>query len=148
MTSIKKLYKNNLWVTIYTDASGTGGWAAWIRCSLRPYKLAITGTHPHANDSTAMEAFAIKEAVKATLSQWDNVDGLRITTDSQSAIINLKKRRHKNKALRRIQNEFYQLTANKWIKFIWKKGHCQDDSKQTWLNNWCDENSKIIKDKE
>lgn len=144
MTPIKTSYEDSLWVTIYTDASGTGGWAAWIRCSLPPYKLQIMGTHPHPNDSTAMEACAILEAVKATLQQWKNVDGLRITTDSQSAIISLKRKHNKNKALRKIQTEFLLLTSRKWVKFVWKKGHCQDDSIQTWLNNWCDKNSKIV----
>lgn len=140
----KKSFENSLWVTIYTDASGTGGWAAWIRCSLPPYKLPITGTH-NFTDSTIFEAYAIKEAVKATVNQWSNVNGLHIVTDSQSAIMMLKKKYHRNKIKREIRQEFSILTAGRWVKFVWKKGHCKDNSVATWVNNWCDKNSRINK---
>lgn len=139
-----KYKENPLWVTIYTDASGTGGWAAWVRCSLPPYLLTLTGTHPHQNDSTAMEAYGILEATKATIATWSGVDGLRITTDSQAAIRLLQSRHSKtrNKALRAIKAEFNTITQGKWVKLVWKKGHCSDTSKQTWVNNWCDSNAR------
>jgi ribonuclease HI len=135
--------KWSTWITIYTDASGNGGYAYYIRYSKEPLRIKGNGTSKY-RDSNASELNAIVRAVEVALQNWDCIEGFGINSDSQTALELAKKNSplHRRPDLRRLQLELRKLLGHRHIRCKWVKGHQVSNDVRAYLNNWCDSQAR------
>lgn len=131
------------WATLYTDASGTGGWAIWARYSEPPTRITISG-ECEAKDSTYVELYGIVQGVKLVKETWPSVEGIGVKCDSQAALkfASYNTPMSNRKDLRALQLELGKVLGETKIKCTWVKGHQEGTEAKVYINNWCDENAR------
>lgn len=146
------LTKDNMWVTIYTDASWfpetkEGGWGFWAKSDRG--RITKHGKLPKwVKCSNSAEIAAILIGVVEIFETWRNeeIKGVLVCTDSQVAMHYLKYRPNGVEGLKRndwlkIRAILYELLDSQdcLIKIRHVKGHQKTNTRQAWLNNKVDE---------
>lgn len=136
-------------VTITTDASfqpttGTGGFAFWISSSIRQVKR--SGPLKECSSAQQGELMAIANALHTLLTlDFDGVLNLYINTDSQHAIVKIKRSQNSCKPSSVVMGLLDQFVkkypgAKFFIRHV--KGHSGKDSPRKYVHDWCDKASR------
>lgn len=128
---------SNRWATLYTDYSGLGGWAIWARSD---YGRIVRNGSTDIDDSSAGELFAILQGIIIIKSEWREITGISVYTDSQVAVkiakFNAPKPRRDD--LVDLQLQIRQALGECFIKCTWVKGHQKQNTVKAYLNGQCD----------
>lgn len=135
-----------MWVTLYTDASwrsDRGSLAYWIRSDKGRIVEALSCPSEVRCNNTA-EFAAIVVGVQRTLSLWDDVEGIQVNTDSQTAIAYLKFGVD-TQSLRRkdwlgYRTQLYEMLdqRNCKVQFKFVKGHQRPTQVRAYINDRVD----------
>lgn len=135
------------WCTLYTDASGTGGWAVWARHSKPPLRIKASGAYD-SSDAVLLELYAIYQGVLLIKETWADIEGIGVRCDCQPAIALANEankpdgKLHRRADLRQMQLDIRDTLGQTHLKCKWVKGHQGTATTQGWLNNWCDKNAR------
>lgn len=130
-----------VWATVYTDASHSAraaGIAFWAASRYGRIIKAEPILEP-VPDSLIAELHAIHLGVVRTLQEWPELNALRITSDSKSALGFL---RHKAKPKRSDIDSLVKATLGHnpdiYLKFVWVKGHLNHNTRSAYVNRQVD----------
>jgi ribonuclease HI len=125
------------WATLYTDASGRGGYGIHGICN--EGKMTVGGCCGH-RDSLACELYAIVKGVEMCASAWD-IDSIRIRSDSRQALrlasTASNRTLHSTRAdLKALQERLARIPLQ--VTTEWVRGHQAGNSSSAYLNRKVD----------
>jgi len=135
-----------MWVTVYTDASwriDRGALAYWIKSNLGRIVEALPCPPEVVCNNTA-EFAAILVGVQRTLAAWNDVEGIQVNTDSQTAITYLKfgadLRNLRRKDWLEYRAQLYEMLdrRNCKVQFKFVKGHQRPTHVRAYINDRVD----------
>lgn len=134
------------WVTVYTDASwcspDKSGWSAWIRYTEEPKRVIASGIcPPGTKDSSIAELIAIYEGIMKALDTWPSITGVGVKSDCQIALRWAdRSQKSDRRDVRPLVKQLHKVLKKRNVRLrcSWVKGHQNDKSVPTYLNNQVD----------
>jgi ribonuclease HI len=128
------------WVTLYTDASGLGGYGIY---GVSSYGRLERGGKCSHRDSIACELFAILQGIRECVERWRKIEGVLVRSDSQQALklaINAVEERFSRRSdLKEIQQALKDTVGDEVeLRAKWVRGHQNSNSSSAYLNRKVD----------
>lgn len=130
----------NNWVTLYTDASGLGGYGIY---GVSNYgKLELGGKSKY-RDSIACELYAILQGIRECVKHWKGIVGVTVRSDSQQALklaMNAIDEKYSRRSdLKELQEQLKKTLGEEVeLKTKWVRGHQSSNSSSAYLNRKVD----------